>query len=372
MGELTRREMLGGALSAPVFAITQSCGAADRGPPGAATGSAVKPAAVMAMPRASHTATVLLNGEVLFAGGMARNGVIHRSAERFVGGAQRFEATRAPMVVERVGHTSTLLKTGRVLIAGGWSRNNTLPSAELYDPETDRFSPTGAMAAARGDFTATLLQDGRVLVTGGDSDGAIATAEIYDPDTERFEPVATMSEGRTMHAAALLPDGRVLVAGGGEYRRPLASAEIFDPATATFAPAGKMRFPRYKHAMVALRDSRVLVVGGSDGSDWNGQYANMEVFSERGFAPASSMRKARFKLTNSVVLLDDGDVMVAGADRSVETLDPTNGDSALASGQIDVPRFYSTATALPGGRALIAGGYDRNGEATRGTWMFEA
>jgi len=42
----------------------------------------------------------------------------------------------------RYFHTATLLPDGKVLVAGGW---NLLDSAELYDPATGRWNPTGSM-----------------------------------------------------------------------------------------------------------------------------------------------------------------------------------------------------------------------------------
>jgi hypothetical protein len=61
-----------------------------------------------------------------------------------------------------------------------------LASAELYDPKTGQFSPTGSMGTVREVPTATLLPDGRVLVAGGDDGSStnfspLASAELYQP-----------------------------------------------------------------------------------------------------------------------------------------------------------------------------------------------
>jgi len=85
------------------------------------------------------------------------------------------------MATARVTHTATLLTDGRVLVAGGSAD----PSAEIYDPKTGTFSPTGSMSEARGAHTATLLTDGRVLMAGGSKNHS---AEIYDPAAGTFSP----------------------------------------------------------------------------------------------------------------------------------------------------------------------------------------
>ncbi len=79
-------------------------------------------------------------------------------------------------------HTATLLLDGRVLMAGGSEvirlRRDSTTRA------TGTFSRTGTMAVQHFSHTATLLADGRVLMAGGSE--VFASAEIYDPTTGAF------------------------------------------------------------------------------------------------------------------------------------------------------------------------------------------
>jgi len=334
---------------------------------------AISPTSDMTVPRSGHTATLLPNGQVLITGGMERNGVFYSSTEFYVQATGKFTAAPQSMSTQRVGHTATLLLNGKVLIVGGWGANGVLATAELFDPATSMFTPTGSMSVARGDDTATLLPNGKVLVAGGENDSALLSAEVYDPATGTFSQTGNMGAERTMHTATLLPDGRVLIAGGGKYQHPLATAEIYSSETGTFTITGSMTVPRYKHAAMLLRGGNVLVVGGSDDRDWRGRYVNAEIYNPtRGsFTATGNMNKARFKIPGAVALLKNGKVLIAGSGEQVESYDSETRAFSTATGRMDAERFYSTATLLPDGRVLIAGGYNNHGIASAKAWLYK-
>ena len=331
----------------------------------------VAPGATMTAPRACHSATLLRTGRVLVAGGFRREDDYVLRAELYDPRRNRF-LTTGTIREPRLCHTATLLRDGRVLLAGGSTRN-WLASAELYDPKTGRFAATGRMAVARGAASATLLRDGRVLVVGGFDGGTHTTAELYDPASGVFEPTGALGTARSGHTATRLRDGRVLVTGGrGASGAILRSAEMYDPASRTFAPAGRLTMPRHKHGAALLRSGDVLVIGGADSRDWRGRYRTTELYDPDSstFTPAARMGEARFKLVDATAVLAGGRVLVAGGSTSVETFDPLSRSFRAVAGRLDADRFYTTATALPDGSALIAGGYGYDIQATAKAWRY--
>jgi len=341
--------------------------------------------AAMHIARASHTSTLLPGGKVLIAGGFAGSGGEpnpYRTTELYDPSSGTFESA-ASMSIGRSGHTATLLKSGKVLIVGGWTgRYDLRRSAELYDPATNTFAPTGNLVVERAGNTATLLPDGRVLIAGGEDRGenAIASAEIYDPATGKFTITGSMAEPRGAHTATALKDGRVLIAGGGSGHYPsqdvYRSAEIFDPVTGRFTSAGQMTVGRHKHAAILLRNGKVLIVGGSDNRDWHGEYASAEIYdpASGAFKATGAMNTPRFKLTAAVALLSSGRVLVAGGGPFAELFDETTGSFTKVPGSLGTARFFASATLLPGGKALITGGYAESRgtlPATPAAWLYQ-
>ena len=269
-----------------------------------------------------HTATLLPDGRVLVAGGEDLDGVFHASAEIYDPGTRRWSSTGA-MGVARSGHTATLLPTGQVLVAGG-TNGGFLATAELYDPATGRWTPTGTMNTARSVFTATLLADGRVLVAGGTGGSPLAAAELYDAATGRWTPTASMLAARLTHTAVLLPDGKVLVAGGNGGASgggSLATAERYDPATGAWSATGAMNTGRTAATATALPEGQVLVTGGYDSSGL--ALASTELYDPVSgqWTGTGAMRGARY--FHTATLLPDGNVLLAGGANDVGSLATT-------------------------------------------------
>ena len=333
---------------------------------------------VLGVPRSGANANLLANGKVLIAGGRGPLGIT-TSAELYDPSTGRFAAT-GDMVAMLGDRASALLPGGKVLFAGGLVANDGnyigTNTAEVYDSAsatftaTASFAPVGNYLGYRWEATATALTDGKVLVAGGTSQHfALSSAQLYDPLTGTFAPAANMIASRVDHTATLLPSGRVLLAGGTPgSSSPINSdsAEIYNPGTNTFAiTAGAMTSylnGRYGATATLLADGKVLIAGGQDNAG-NG-LVSAEVFDEGSgrFTATGNLGTARYAATAS--LLSDGKVLIAGgADpsntdysiASAEVYDPASGTFSATANMLDA-RQEATATVLPGGRVLIAGG----------------
>jgi hypothetical protein len=320
--------------------------------------------------RFSHTATMLLNGKVLIAGGMEQNGVWLDSAELYDPAEGRFIAI-GKMSTRRAGATATLLPNGKVLIAGGNDGSGkSLASAEIYDPDTNTFSSTGSMSSPRGHAIAVLLQTGKVLIAGGNAagdDDQLASAELYDPLAGHFLPTGSMRGPRSAFTAVRLKDGRVLVAGGlsgGQYpyHKVEATAEVYDPLTGRFTLTSEMSVPRYKQGAALLPDGKVLIVGGSNEDGRQYKYSSTEIFDPRmnAFQPGPRMKFPRFKLLSGVITLKDGRVLIAGGAEQPEIYDPARGVFVSVDDEPLDGFLFSTATLLSDGRVLMVDGYGQH------------
>ena len=260
------------------------------------------------------------------------------------------------LAVARGDHTATLLMDGTVLVAGG-GINRCLASAETYNPATGSWSPTGFLASGRCGHTATLLASGKVLVTGGVTGSVTATAELYDPSTRNWTAVPSMQNARQGHSATLLPNGKVLVAGGdaGGGAPPLASAELFDPNTISWTLLPPMPARRKGHSATLLANGKVLVTGGLTPNGFDSTSLLFDP-STMTWVRTGNLNVARSGHTATT--LPDGKVLVAGGGgggRTAEIFDPANGSWANTGSMTD-GRVWHTAVVLRNGKVLVMGG----------------
>ena len=346
----------------------------------------------MARARLNHTATLLPNGKVLVVGGFNGSDNQLTAAEVYNPDTGTWSSAGNTRL-SRERHTATLLQqngggVSLVLVAGGRTGISTasLREAELYNPNTNAWVDTGSMASAREKHTATLLPDGRVLVTGGlagiDGTGTtLASAEIYNPGNGQWAGTGSMPGERQRHSATLVISDKaantykVLVLGGcngakaatAPCTHALDTSAVYDVAgggwtagptlpEVTYSargctlPCGSNNPPppptgaRYDHTATLLPSGLVLMALGRDGLDDNNPPAN---------PPANTWQPASLAV-NSAAIFDP-------------TAGPTGSwtgwveDDLVNDGATTSARYAHTATLLPSGLVMIAGGFNKGG-----------
>lgn len=286
--------------------------------------------------------------------------------------AAGLEATGS-LLTERYKAAAASLPGGNALVVGGLhsvafgTELESLASAEVYDGATGSFEATGSMAVSRMDPTAAPLPDGRVLVVGGQVWGGggtpLASAEIYDPESGEFSPTGSMAVTRFGAMSAPLPDGRILVA-GGYGAGSLSSAEIYDPETGEFSPTGSMASPHGLGMAATLPDGSVLIASRGSGENALRSEIYNPVAETFSFGPEMSR-----PYTGQGGTLDDGTILMFAEFTRRETsslkvtqeYDPVGGSFSETGLDLEVER--PAVAPLPGGRMLVVGGSSDNPKA---------
>lgn len=222
---------------------------------------------------------------------------------------------------------------------------------------TNNVDVTTAPLTATTTFTLTVTN------AAGDSVSQSVTVYVV---AGTFTATASMSTSRSAPTATLLADGSVLVVGGSSGDS-LATAERY--AGGTYTTQGSLTTPRYSHTATRLADGKVLIAGGynSAADPADQALASAEVYDPAtgNFASTGAMTTARYDHT--ATLLPDGTVLIAGGTdgsdiKGAEIYDPVSGTFTALTGLNAWPvartRALHTATLLSDGRVLLAGGYN--------------
>ena len=346
--------------------------------------------------RQLQTATLLQNGKVLLVGGADSVGSLN--TVELYDPATGMSSAAPNLSVARQYHTATLLQNCKVLVTGGQdSFFNSIAITEIYDPTSNAWSisggtpATGDLNIARYSHTATLLPDGTVLVTGGIGITGVSSSstEIYNPITNIWTTSTASNAKRAYHTATLLQNGTVLVAGGlDENFATLNTTEIYSGGVWTISTSlatGNLNTGRSGHIAISLNDGRIIAVGGLDSV--GNVLDSIEIYNGTTWTISTSLATGSLnnaRQFHTATLLPNGTILVAGgagnpnAAAVSELYSPTSGTWSIASGSLNVARYNHSATLLPNGQVLITGGFDNGAGAvsqnvevydpTVGTW----
>ncbi len=271
-------------------------------------------------------------------------------------------------------HREVTLLDGRVLVVGGRPGVATSTS-EIFDPKEGTWRLTAPMLFGHDWPIAARMCDGRVFVAVGGGPGG-QQAEIYDPAQDTWTDAGSMKYPHIYGTATLLADCRVLIVGGYSANK---HAEVYRPDTGTFASVGLMHDERFFHTVTALPDGRALAVGG--GVDAFGTwytFSSVDLFDPGTGKWTLVQHMHNVRRAHTATLLPDGRVLVAGGTNGGKA-DGNEGGNQLASSEIyDVgantwekvatplvtPRTFHTAALMPGGAVLLFGGLDSTASTT--------
>lgn len=221
-------------------------------------------------PRYFHEQVTLLDGRVLFIGGMAKVNKTNTHVteiEVYDPADDSIKVFMTPTI--HLAGNSVLLPNGNILMQGE-------RRMQLIDVANQETIEIGELENARTGYSYSLLPDGRyVAIAGWDpyKGRAISKIEIVDPIAKTIvTSKAKLGRVRSGHQQITLDDGRILIVGGQAYKGEdsveILTMSIYDPVkdkvTLVDMPP---RLHRKYHRLVKMPDGSVLVLGGIDVSD---------------------------------------------------------------------------------------------------------
>ena len=372
-------------------------------------------------PRADFAAVPLPDGRVLVTGGVNAgigeelNGQYDHSSYSstyiYDGGYSSSWSKGGLLSAARTAPVAATLPDGHVLVAGGyyldpdasWGLNE--PADVEFALATDRRVPSQEGALAEVELADIGPEPPPAT--------ALATAELYDPATDTWSPTGSLRFARYGAPAVTLSDGRVLVVGSELYgvgwddrwvrvdARAGITTEIYDPASGRFTLTGELPSVDWTAvtvsepyldedlstiaigSLVALADGGALLVGRTEHlhdafaicslrfSAASGAWTEIDRVlygrADQTSGIVAEVEAGHSRLDQLAAITSDGQVLLAGGAIMTSTeeyeatadavlFDPATG-RWTALPPMPEPRAGGAAVSLGDGAVLLVGGY---------------
>ncbi len=230
----------------------------------------------------------------------------------------------------------------------------------LLPPQS--WTPEASMQTNRYAAAAELLPSGRVLVAGGITPGVLFStmAEVFDPMLNGWaNGIPALPQPHRL-TSARLADGRVLVAGDDASLN--FTAYLYDEGLNQWISAGIPNSLHVNTTLTRLNSGHVLMVGGYCGGSC-ATYSTAEIF-QLPSTWTTTVSMATTRHGHTATLLPSGQVLVAGGAQrwpvivrnSCELFTEGSPNTWSLAATMNQPRVAHTATLLPNGKVLVVGG----------------
>jgi hypothetical protein len=349
------------------------------------------PTSSLSYARSWATATLLVDGRVLVAGGSV-DAIGTYTAEVFDPATEMFSLLASTMSWGRNGHCAVTLPDNRVVLVGGWAmfwvgttQNWDLPqTVDIFDPTTNTFSPqvlSGSLPD-QGDGGATLcfpLSGNRIFIN-----AAKTGLMVLDTNTWQTRALPWSDGSRAVNSSVTqTPDGQVWFVGGGSPSNCTSTADIvrFDPATESLATVGQLLEARFAAGIITFPDNSVEVYGGAslsplDGGCFGGGLSSIERIDSAGTASKIGDLPMPMAFQTPVILQNGESLHVGGSGGDGCTsgaqyvFDETTYTAGVTGNMVEDRSQYGI-TPLTTGRVLIVGGNHCVGTQSNTAEIFE-
>jgi len=277
---------------------------------------------------------------------------------------------------------------GRAVVAGGAGK-----LVELFDPRLGTFDEAGEMMVSRTGGSVAVRDDGTAIIAGGfDDAGAliglveeIVPSSVGEPVRQLMDQGDARKDGLALVA---LPDRGVVLSGGRtEAGFIVPDLLILEAGDDQFRPAGSLAIEREAHTASVGLGGVVYLIGGLTRDEADGidvATGTIELYRPQDQSVrtlAAELAVPRYGHTATV--LADGRILIVGgltpdpicaappcAIEEVEVFDPIVGETRAVD-EIPGGVHDHTATLIAGGRVLVTGGVNSEGDLRADAYLFD-